>query len=116
MSSNDIRNAQVDIQVGVRAVIDPDREIPIERVALEFDAVRYAGDGTSAASQLILVDVVIFKAETPAGNGGVAHGAIGVQRAAARCTSPGSGRSHCQTCSRDSKTVDRAIHEFLRRP
>ena len=82
MRSNDIGYAQINIPVGVRAVIDPRREIPIERLALEFDPIRHPRDGTSAAAQLVLMDVVIFKAETPSGLCRVAHGRIGVQGAA----------------------------------
>src|SRR3979411_1350863 len=88
MRTNDIGYAQIDIPVGVRGVIDPRREIPIERLALEFNAIRHAGNRMSAAAQLILMDVVIFKAQTPSGLRRVAHGRVGVELAATGCAPP----------------------------
>jgi hypothetical protein len=44
MRANDIRDLQIDIPIGIRVVVEVDREAAIQRVALEFCAVRHGGN------------------------------------------------------------------------
>ena len=113
MCAHHVWDLEINIPIGIGAVIQIDGEIPIQGVVLQLFAIRHTGGGMSAVAQFILMEVVVFEVQTPARIGRVAHGGVGAQGAAAGGATPGTVRRGRHQQPRDGRAVEGVSHRKI---